>query len=150
MYLNSNAQTLFPQFYILFVRCQHIQMMLYSSQNPMEILRTQCLTTCIDIQRENKYDAVNCKCRKNYGSTNLTNGILKSFNRLNSKKNRMIHSRYESSFPVVPRSSVRRTCRTILLNAEFNNSIANWRKNNLQKNDKWMRIGFISVIHRVT
>lgn len=43
----------------------------------------------------------------------------------------MTHSKYESSLPEEDRSSVRRTCRTKLLNAECNISMANCLKRSL-------------------
>lgn len=43
----------------------------------------------------------------------------------------MIHNKYESSLPDADRSSVRRTCRTKLLNAECNISMANCLKSSL-------------------
>lgn len=43
----------------------------------------------------------------------------------------MTHSKYESSLPEADRSSVRRTCRTKLLNAECRISMANCLKSSL-------------------
>lgn len=79
--------------------------------------------------------------------THVTSGNLKSLSRLNSKKKRIIQSKYESSFPELPRSNVLRTWRTKLLNADCNISIANCRKNNLNIEVEIRMSEYLFIIH---
>lgn len=66
----------------------------------------------------------------------LTNDSLNPSSRLNSRKNLMIHSKYESSLPDTDRSSVRRTCRTKLLKAECKISLTNCLNSSLSTESK--------------